>query len=106
MDVSFSGILSYLEDKIAVLRRDGFTDADLCFSLQENMFAMLIEITERAMAHVGSDEVLIVGGVGCKIHFLFLNSILTHFSGNCRLQEMMRGMVTERHGILYAIDER
>ena len=28
---------------------------------------MLIEITERAMAHVGSTEVLIVGGVGCEL---------------------------------------
>lgn len=27
---------------------------------------MLVEITERAMAHCGSQEVLIVGGVGCK----------------------------------------
>lgn len=40
--------------------------ADLCFSLQETVFAMLVEITERAMAHVGSKEVLIVGGVGCE----------------------------------------
>jgi len=30
------------------------------------VFAMLIEITERAMAHCGSQEVMIVGGVGCK----------------------------------------
>lgn len=29
---------------------------------------MLVEITERAMAHCGSKEVLIVGGVGCKLH--------------------------------------
>lgn len=29
---------------------------------------MLVEITERAMAHCGSQEVLIVGGVGCKKH--------------------------------------
>lgn len=34
--------------------------------LQETVFAMLVEITERAMAHCGSKEVLIVGGVGCK----------------------------------------
>lgn len=27
---------------------------------------MLVEITERAMAHCGSQEVLIVGGVGCE----------------------------------------
>ena len=28
---------------------------------------MLIETTERAMAHCGSAEVLIVGGVGCNL---------------------------------------
>lgn len=48
---------------------DMFTPADLCFSLQETVFAMLVEITERAMAHIGSKEVLIVGGVGCKFYF-------------------------------------
>jgi len=34
-----------------------YTAADLCFSLQETVFAMLIETTERAMAHTGSQEV-------------------------------------------------
>jgi len=79
MDVSLSGILTATEtlahDKR--LRTNGlpqdhdgadedyFTPADLCFSLQETVFAMLVEITERAMAHIGSKEVLIVGGVGC-----------------------------------------
>lgn len=43
---------------------------------------MLVEVTERAMAHVGSKEVLIVGGVGC----------------NERLQEMMGIMANERGG--------
>lgn len=37
-----------------------------CWTLQETLFSMLVEITERAMAHCGSQEVLIVGGVGCK----------------------------------------
>jgi len=30
------------------------------------MFAMLTEVTERAMAHCDSKEVIIVGGVGCN----------------------------------------
>ena len=47
-------------------QEDIITPADLCFSLQETVFAMLVEITERAMAHVGGKEVLIVGGVGCE----------------------------------------
>lgn len=81
MDVSLSGILSateaYTLDKRFrptgntdpeqnTMSDDTFTPADLCFSLQETVFAMLVEITERAMAHIGSKEVLIVGGVGCK----------------------------------------
>jgi N6-L-threonylcarbamoyladenine synthase len=49
-----------------------------------------VEITERAMAHTNSDDVLIVGGVGC----------------NARLQEMMRIMCAERGGRLYATDDR
>jgi N6-L-threonylcarbamoyladenine synthase len=80
MDVSLSGILSSTEaytqdphfcrhpDFESKRRSSGdiITPADLCFSLQETVFAMLVEITERAMAHIGSKEVLIVGGVGCE----------------------------------------
>ncbi|XP_011154452.1 probable tRNA N6-adenosine threonylcarbamoyltransferase [Harpegnathos saltator] len=91
MDVSFSGILSHIEDHLSEwLDTKAFTPEDLCFSLQETVFAMLIEITERAMAHVKSNEVLIVGGVGC----------------NERLQEMMGIMCKERDATLYATDER
>ncbi|XP_055843790.1 probable tRNA N6-adenosine threonylcarbamoyltransferase [Episyrphus balteatus] len=100
MDVSFSGILSNIEDIADPSRRknkrkkedpeEEYTKEDLCFSLQETIFAMLVEITERAMAHCGSNEVLIVGGVGC----------------NLRLQEMMEIMCKERNGKLFAIDER
>ncbi|DBA95926.1 TPA: Gcp2p [Trebouxia sp. C0004] len=91
MDVSFSGLLSFVSDAASKMIKKGeATPADLCFSLQETIFAMLIEITERAMAHCGKKDVLIVGGVGC----------------NERLQDMMKIMASERGGMLYAIDER
>lgn len=90
MDVSFSGILSYMEERIEKLLSDGYTAEDLCYSLQETVFAMLVETTERALAHCGSGEVLIVGGVGC----------------NERLQEMMGQMCEERNAKLFATDER
>ena len=58
MDVSFSGILSFIEDRVENLISSGeYTGEDLCFSLQETLFAMLTETTERAMAHTGSQEV-------------------------------------------------
>ncbi|KAI8256951.1 tRNA N6-adenosine threonylcarbamoyltransferase [Colletotrichum sp. SAR11_239] len=96
MDCSFSGILASADILAAQMKasqakgKETFTPADLCFSLQETVFAMLVEITERAMAHVGSNQVLIVGGVGC----------------NERLQEMMGEMAKERGGSVYATDER
>lgn len=99
MDVSFSGILSFIELKAnpnkqkmrkGLKEEEPWSPEDLCFSLQETIFAMLVETTERAMAHCESDEVLIVGGVGC----------------NERLQEMMGIMCTERGAKLFATDER
>uniref|UniRef100_A0A1I7VS33 N(6)-L-threonylcarbamoyladenine synthase n=1 Tax=Loa loa TaxID=7209 RepID=A0A1I7VS33_LOALO len=91
MDLSLSGILSYVEHKgLQMIRAGECTAADLCFSLQETIFAMLVEITERAMAHCGSNEVLIVGGVG----------------SNKRLQTMMSIMAEQRDAKLFATDER
>src|SRR3989440_9814727 len=100
MDCSFSGILASIDILAVELKAnpnmvdpttgDPITTADLCFSLQETVFAMLVEITERAMAHVGSNQVLIVGGVGC----------------NERIQEMMGIMANDRGGNVYATDER
>jgi N6-L-threonylcarbamoyladenine synthase len=95
MDVSFSGILTQVELLAKELNRSGgktpdFTADDLCFSLQETIFAMLVEITERAMAHTRSQQVLIVGGVGC----------------NERLQEMMGQMAEQRGGHVFATDDR
>jgi N6-L-threonylcarbamoyladenine synthase len=85
MDVSFSGILTQVEQLAKTERKE-----DLCYSLQETLFAMLVETTERAMAHTNQNQVLIVGGVGC----------------NKRLQEMMGLMVKERGGSVSAMDHR
>jgi N6-L-threonylcarbamoyladenine synthase len=85
MDVSFSGILSSVQELIG-----HHAVPDLCFSLQETVFAMLVEITERAMAHCGQHDVLVVGGVGC----------------NERLQEMLTAMCADRNGRAFCTDER
>jgi len=61
MDVPFSGILPYIES-IAneLLSTNQCTPEYLGFSLQETLFAILVEITEKAMAHIESKDVLIV----------------------------------------------
>ncbi|CCW71640.1 unnamed protein product [Phytomonas sp. Hart1] len=118
MDMSFSGILSYVElllhhpqfvekhlaeASMSSARKRGrhiptiqlettemFNSEDICFSLQETIFAMLVEVTERAMSQLQSPDILIVGGVGC----------------NMRLQEMMRQMAQERNGRCFDMDQR
>jgi N6-L-threonylcarbamoyladenine synthase len=77
MDVSFSGILTNLEQKY---KSGKFSKEDLAFSMQETVFAMLVEVAERAMAHTEKEELLLGGGVAC----------------NKRLQEMCIGMCEER----------
>lgn len=69
MDVSFSGLLSHIEELAEPNKRRNkrkkqedkpepeYSPEDLCYSLQETIFAMLVEITERAMAHCESNEV-------------------------------------------------
>lgn len=91
MDVSLSGLLTYIDKEAKTQLKAGqCTKADLCFSLQETVFAMLVETTERAMAHCGRKDVLIVGGVGC----------------NKRLQAMMAQMAADRGGRVCAMDHR
>ncbi|MCK8518744.1 bifunctional N(6)-L-threonylcarbamoyladenine synthase/serine/threonine protein kinase [Methanoculleus sp. 7T] len=82
MDLAFSGLVSAAQESTAPLE-------DVCNGLQETAFAMCVEVTERALAHAGKDEVLLVGGVGA----------------NGRLQEMLRVMCEDR-GAAFAVPER
>ncbi|MFH1801549.1 MAG: KEOPS complex N(6)-L-threonylcarbamoyladenine synthase Kae1 [archaeon] len=77
MDVAFSGVLTNLKQKIESKK---YEIEDLAFSVQETVFAMLVETAERALAHTGKKELLLGGGVAC----------------NSRLQEMCRIMCEER----------
>lgn len=77
MDVAFSGILTNLRQKFESRK---YSIDDLSYSLQETVFAMLVEVSERALAHVGKNELLLGGGVAC----------------NSRLQEMCKIMCDER----------
>ena len=76
MDVAFSGMLT----AALALRLGGERVEDVGFSIQEVAFAMLTEVTERAMAHVGKDEALLGGGV----------------ARNKRLQAMVSRMAEDR----------
>jgi glycoprotease/Kae1 family metallohydrolase len=59
MNVSLAGVYSNLKKK----HSEGAKIEDMCFSLQETTFAMVMEICERAMAYTNKSEFIIVGGV-------------------------------------------
>ena len=76
MDVSLSGLLTAA---VALLKKGEHKLEDVCYSLQETGFSMVTEVTERALAHTGREEVLLTGGV----------------AANKRLQGMIRSVAEE-----------
>lgn len=62
MDLSFSGILTS-----AISKYKKGVDLDvICNSFQQTCFAMLCEVTERALSYTNKDEVLLCGGVAAN----------------------------------------
>lgn len=62
MDLAFSGLLTAAQAH----RARGARLENVAFSIQETAFAMVTEVTERALAHTGKQEVLLGGGVACN----------------------------------------
>lgn len=86
MDISLSGILTNLKQKVDSRK---YSKEDLAYSAQETVFAMLVEIAERALAYTGKKELLLAGGVAC----------------NSRVQEMCKIMCKERGAKMFAPDK-
>jgi len=83
MDVSFGGILTNLKQKY----KKGMSKKDLAYSMQETVFAMMIEVAERALAHCNKKELLLGGGVAC----------------NKRLQQMAKQMCKDRNAKCFVL---
>jgi N6-L-threonylcarbamoyladenine synthase/protein kinase Bud32 len=75
MDLSFSGLTT---EALRALKH-GANLRDVAYSLQETIFAALVEVTERALAHTEKREVMLTGGV----------------AANKRLREMLNLMAEE-----------
>ncbi|MBI2499860.1 tRNA (adenosine(37)-N6)-threonylcarbamoyltransferase complex transferase subunit TsaD [Candidatus Woesearchaeota archaeon] len=83
MDIELSGIVTSAISKFKKRTKK----EDLCFSIQETLFSMLTEVTERALAHTGKTEAVIIGGV----------------AANKRLSEMLSIMCKERNAKFYSV---
>lgn len=87
MDMSFSGLLTHLKQKI---NKGNETKEKLCYAVQETVFAMLVEVSERALAHCDKNELILGGGVAC----------------NQRLQEMCKTMCKERNAKMFCPEQQ
>ena len=85
MDFSFSGLTTAAKEAL-----NKYSLADVCFSLQETAFAMIVEVTERAVAHTEKSDVLLAGGVGA----------------NMRLREMLATMCKDRGARFHVPEKR
>lgn len=61
MDLVFSGLLTFASQKVGKE-----TPEDLSYSLMHTAYAMITEVTERALAHTEKKEVLLTGGVAAS----------------------------------------
>lgn len=86
MDFSFSGVMSAAKQAVD----DGVPVENVCHGLQESVFAMLTEVSERALSLTGSDELVLGGGVG----------------QNARLREMLGEMCEQRGADFFAPEPR
>ncbi len=86
MDFSFSGISSAAQQAYD----DGVPIEDVCCGLQETVFAMLTEVSERALSLTGADELVLGGGV----------------AQNARLREMLGTMCANRGASFYAPESK
>jgi len=86
MDMSFSGLLTAA---INLFKKGEHKLEDLCYSLQETVFSMVTEVTERALAHTEKKEVLLTGGV----------------AANKRLQSMIKA-IAEEHDAEFSVIPR
>lgn len=105
-DVSFSGLLTAAKRMVDA----GEPFEDVCFSVQETAFATAVEVTERALAFTGNDELMVVGGVAAnkrlsemlgtmvKRHSARFHVVPLKFSGDCGAQIAWTGLLAYRSG--------
>jgi len=112
-DVSFSGLLT--ASKLLLDRGRSFFDVS--YSIQETAFAMVTEVTERALAFTGRKEVMIVGGVAAnerlsgmmsemaRRHSAVVTMTPIEYSGDCGAQIAWTGWLAHSCGIRVPIPE-
>jgi universal protein Kae1 len=114
MDISLSGLLTAAT---TLLRKGEYRLEDLCYSLQENAFSMVTEVTERALAHTEKKEVLLTGGVAAnrrlqsmlsaiaEEHDTRFNVVPREFATDNGAMIAWTGVLAYTHGVVTPVEE-
>ena len=112
-DVSLSGMLTEAKRLVD----GGSRFEDVCYSIQETAFAMIVEVTERALAFTGKKELMIVGGVAANKRLSQMMTIMSarhsatyrampiEYSGDCGAQIAWTGYLAFSAGVKVPLAE-
>ncbi len=114
MDMSFSGLLTAA---VELVREKEYRFEDVCYSLQEVVFSMLTEVTERALAHTEKKQVVLTGGVGANKrlqsmiksvaddHDASFSSVPTEFAIDNGAMIAWAGILAYKHGMIVPVEK-
>jgi N6-L-threonylcarbamoyladenine synthase len=112
-DVSFSGLLTAAK----TLLDGGAHFSDVSYSIQETAFAMVAEVTERALAFTAKEEVMIVGGVAANRRLSKMMAAMARrhsarvvytpleYSGDCGAQIAWTGLLAHSKGLEVPVED-
>jgi glycoprotease/Kae1 family metallohydrolase len=112
-DVAYSGLLTAAK---RALQNDVDLE-DLCYSLQEVGFSMLVEAVERSLVQTRKGEILVAGGVAANSrlkkmlelvamdHGVSFHPVPLEYSGDCGAQIACSGELAFQHGVTTKIGE-
>jgi len=112
-DVQFSGLLTAAKKLLS----SGESLEDLAYSIQETGFAMLCEVTERALAFTEKRELLVTGGVAanrrlCEMlnavasrHNARFGAVSSKYAGDCGAQIAWTGLLAYCAGVSIPVEK-
>ncbi|AHC51198.1 protein kinase [Sulfolobus acidocaldarius SUSAZ] len=111
-DMSYSGLLTAA---LKLLNKRNLPD--ICYSVREIAFDMLLEATERAMALTGKNEILVVGGVAASVSLKSkleklaadrgaeLKIVPSQYSGDNGAMIAYTGLLAAKHRVFIPIEK-
>jgi len=113
-DVSFSGLLTMA---LRLAREGKHRLEDLCYSIIETAYNMVVEVAERALAHTRKRELVLTGGVArsrilqeklrkmCELHDARFAVVPDEYAGDNGAMIAYTGALALKYGITIPLEE-